>query len=254
MGNFIHPFRHETPGEILRGFIHLAAHILLFLFFLRTFSVQTAAIPSRSMEDQLMVGDHVLVDMVCFRSKKTVVERILFPPHRLHRGDIIAFHPPGSEDQVFIKRVIGLPGDQIRIQSGQVWVNNMALNENYLNRDIVTKPRCRSPLFTIPPKHVFCLGDNRSISNDSRSWGPLPIENILGKPWRIYWSFQSTPESYSASGFLQQIQRLFHYAAGFFDKTRWGRTCRRIQPHDHQGIPAERINLKTSTAITKSEK
>lgn len=201
-----------------------------------------------------MVGDHVLVDMVFFRAGETAVERIFFPPRRLCRGDIISFHPPGSEDLVFIKRIIGLPGDSIRIRGGRVWVNNVLLNENYLNREIAAKPLYGSQLFSIPRDHVFCLGDNRSASNDSRYWGPLPIENIIGKPWRIYWSFDSNPANYAAAGLPQQMRRLFLYAAGFVGKTRWERTCRRIQPIDFQGIPAERINLKTSTAMTKREK
>lgn len=227
----LNPFKHESPAETVRGFLSLAVYLLLFLFFVRTFVCQTMAVSSASMKNNLMVGDHVLVNMVHSRNGRNAIERLLMPPRTLCRGMVVAFHPPGPGNRVFVKRIIGLPGEEIRIQGGQVRVNGIRLKETYLAASGSPGRTGNSIYCRVPEDHYYCLGDNRTVSNDSRFWGPLPRENIVGIPWRIYWSFQSRAETYDCSGFFASMQRFVSYVTGFLYKTRWQRTYRRIQPN-----------------------
>ncbi|MDY0297027.1 MAG: signal peptidase I [Acidobacteriota bacterium] len=222
-------FKHESLAEAVRGFSILALHLLLLLFFCRTFVFQTLAVSSASMQDSLMVGDHVVVDMVRSRCGWNAIERIFLPTRPIIRGMIVVFHPPDSDERVFVKRVIGLPGDTIRMSAGRLNINGKPLRESYLACGIPQIAGNDDYACRVPPAHYFCLGDNRADSNDSRYWGFLPRRNIIGIPWRIYWSFRSTPETYACSGFAQHMQRFFDYVRGFLFRTRWKRTCRRVQ-------------------------
>ncbi len=150
---------------------------LILAFLLRTFVAEPRYIPSDSMIPTLQVGDRLVVDKLSY----------LF--HAPNRGDVVVFNPPDvpelsdiSKDNAFIKRVIGLPGQQVRVQQGQVYINNQPLKENYLAEPI----RYELPSFVVPEGQVFVLGDNRNYSNDSHVWGFLPKVNIIG---RAFWRF-----------------------------------------------------------------
>jgi len=231
-----------------------SSHILILLFFVRTFAVQTVAISSESMEDNLLVGDHILVDVVHSRKGSNMLERLLLPPRRLRRGMVVAFIPPNRKDRFFVKRIVGLPGEEIEFRGSRVLVNGVMLQEDYLSSRTRNDERHGFPRYRVPSGHFFCLGDNRSASNDSRYWGPLPRENIIGIPWRVYWSFRSKPDTYSCAGFVQHLRRMADYLTGFLHKTRWSRTYRRIQPDPDQSIFTVRMNLETNTAMTNNEK
>ena len=150
---------------------------LILAFLLRTFVAEPRYIPSDSMIPTLQVGDRLVVDKLSY----------LF--HAPNRGDVVVFNPPDvpelsdiGKDNAFIKRVIGLPGQQVRVQQGQVYINNQPLKENYLAEPI----RYELPSFVVPEGQVFVLGDNRNYSNDSHVWGFLPKVNIIG---RAFWRF-----------------------------------------------------------------
>lgn len=115
--------------------------------------------------------------------QRLVIEKITYHFHGPRRSDIVVLKLPEHTDELLIKRVIGLPGERIEIHDGQVFIDGVLLEEPYLDQ---RTPGFMAPL-VVPPFHVFVLGDNRIASNDSRSFGPVPLENILGKAWASYW-------------------------------------------------------------------
>lgn len=137
-------------------------------------------IPSESMLPTLKIGDHLFIDKISFEIKGL---------KDIERGDIVVFDPPASvktkDDIPFIKRVIGLPGETISIKSGVVYINGALLNEPYISE----KPFGDFKPYIIPDNMIFLMGDNRNDSYDSRSWGPLPVQNIIGKAEFRYYPF-----------------------------------------------------------------
>jgi signal peptidase I len=117
--------------------------------------------------------------------QRLVVEKISYRMHGPRRGDIVVFNMPQQSTELLIKRVVGLPGETVEIHSGMVYINGTPLSEPYLDQET----RGRFGPMVVPPLHVFVLGDNRSFSNDSRAFGAVPIENILGRAWFSYWPF-----------------------------------------------------------------
>ncbi len=149
---------------------------LLAALLIKTFLFQAFSIPSASMTDALGVGDRVLVNKVSYRFGE------------LDRGDIIVFHKPAnagpSETEEFIKRVIGLPGEQLELIDGVIHIDGRPLEEPYLRRGTVTRELAPQ---TVPDGYVFVMGDNRVISRDSRSFGPIPIDDIVGEAFLRLW-------------------------------------------------------------------
>ncbi len=164
--------------QAVRENLQIVAIALVLAFLLRTFVAEPRYIPSDSMVPTLQVGDRLVVDKISY----------LF--HAPNQGDIVVFNPPDvpqlsaiSKDNAFIKRVIGLPGQQVRVQQGRVYVNDQPLQESYLAEPIRYELRS----FVVPEGQVFVLGDNRNYSNDSHVWGFLPRENIIGRAaWRFF--------------------------------------------------------------------
>jgi signal peptidase I len=164
----------------VRDNVQIVVVALILAFLLRTFVAEPRYIPSDSMIPTLEVGDRLVVDKVSYT---------FHPPQP---GDIVVFNPPDvpelaaiSKDNAFIKRVIGVPGQEIRITQGRVYVNNQPLTEDYL----ASPMRYQLASFVVPEGQVFVLGDNRNYSNDSHVWGFLPTENIIGRAWFRFFPF-----------------------------------------------------------------
>jgi len=156
-----------------------AAIALALALFIRTFMFQPFKIPSESMVQTLMVGDHLLVNKMVY---------LLWPPER---GDIIVFRPPHEPDKDFVKRVIGLPGETISMRGDTIYINGKAIEEPYA---IYERPHGRGSLpgfeaIKVPEGKLFMMGDNRNNSQDSRAWGVLDIGSIHGKAFIIHWSW-----------------------------------------------------------------
>ena len=152
--------------------------------FLLTFVVQPFLIPSESMEHTLLVGDFLLVNKQVFAPANAIAEHLL-PYRQVQRGDIVVFHYPRDPSKSFIKRVIGVAGDRIRIDFGRVYVNDVPLDEDYLAP--VYEDQRSLAAIVVPPDSYFVLGDHRSMSNDSRDFGPVPAGSIYGKAVFGYW-------------------------------------------------------------------
>src|SRR5207247_2814549 len=182
--------------------------------------VQAFKIPTPSMEDNLLVGDHLLVNKFVFGARGSILDSVL-PFKDIKRGDVIVFKYPKDLSKHYVKRVIGLPGDHVKIVNKQVFVNGQALVEPYkvhkaplgvyaeAIRDFFPpKPHAQRPYgidegpdwydgyihvdeIVVPAGHYFAMGDNRDNSSDSRFWGFVPRENIVGKALVIYWSYET---------------------------------------------------------------
>ena len=145
---------------------------LVIALLVRTYVAEARYIPSESMLPTLKIGDHLIIDKISYEIKGL---------KDIQRGDIVVFDPPAAvqsnDDIPFIKRVIALPGETVSVNKGTVYINGEPLNEPY----IMEKPAVDFKPYTVPGDMVFVMGDNRNHSNDSRYWGPLPAQNIIGK-------------------------------------------------------------------------
>lgn len=221
----------------------------LLLLFGTTTLVQAFVIPTGSMEDTLLIGDHLLVDKLSY-SPAGPVSKYLLPYTPVKRGDIIVFRYPVDIRQTFVKRVVGIPGDRIRIESKNVILNGHPLQESYKftksdylqsYRDFFpTEPNVQlgepglrmleqhvvNKEVIVPPNSYFVMGDNRDSSLDSRYWGFVPRENIIGKPLLIYWSYDAPTARLAGSFDLEHVKDL---ATNFFTKTRWRRTLQLVR-------------------------
>ena len=145
---------------------------------------------------------------------------------------IVTFKSPAELDKEYVKRVIGLPGEKIKIVNKKVYINGKPLDEPYTyfkDKKIEGSVRDNLPDFTIPDHHYFCMGDNRDNSFDSRFWGPLHKDYIIGRPWRVYWSYESTTGEYLTPGIWYKIKDIGKTIINFFPKTRWSRTMKKIE-------------------------
>ena len=188
-------FQKSTVREYFESIV-IAVILALFV---RTWVVQAFKIPTGSMENNLLIGDHLLVNKFVFGPTATGLERALLPMHDIRRGEIIVFKYPDEPERDFIKRVIGLPGDVIELKSKKVYVNGQALDEPYVHfltpaavGSEVTSADVRENYgpVTVPPDQYFVMGDNRDNSQDSRYWGYLPRHYVKGKALMIYWSYE----------------------------------------------------------------
>jgi len=243
----------ETPStpaaEPARGFIAEWTVTIILLLFGTTTLVQAFVIPTGSMEDTLLIGDHLLVDKLAYAPGGPFSSHLL-PYHEVKRGDIIVFRYPVDIRQTFVKRAIGVPGDRIRLVNKKLLLNGKPVNEPYVyyKTEFIDSYRDNFPgepnvhlaesaidMLTnhvehgevvVPPKTVFAMGDNRDRSLDSRYWGFVPRENIIGKPLIIYWSYDApTDELANPSISLDHILDLVKH---FPTKTRWKRTFQLI--------------------------
>jgi signal peptidase I len=222
---------------------------LILLLFGTTTLVQAFVIPTGSMEDTLLVGDHVLVDKLAYSPSDAASGHVL-PYEDVHRGDIIVFRFPPDIKQTYVKRVMGVPGDRLHFKDKQLFLNGHALNEPYVVHKLENFNAYRDNFPTVPdasvvpsgldmlaahvtgdevvvpPHRYFALGDNRDNSSDSRYWGFVPRENIIGKPLIIYWSYDASTEDLSSQDI--SASHLIDMVLHFPTKTRWDRTFRLI--------------------------
>jgi signal peptidase I len=243
------------PKETLPESIASIASVLVSGLFIITFVFQAFEIPSGSMENTLLVGDHLFVDRLGPTAKASYMGPLI-PYRDIKRGDIVVFLTPNpSEAGLFlVKRIMGVPGDHLHLDHGVLYVNGVRQNEPYLNPDkgyypyIDDFPSVPPTYYTgltpewlmdmpshlqngelvIPRDHYFGMGDNRSNSRDSRFWGLIPRENIIGRPLFVYWSFKTPADQSAKTTFAERAAFLFHIVVHFFDETRWSRMFHRV--------------------------
>src|ERR1700744_754823 len=246
--------KRETP---LEGFASVCGVLVMGLFAL-TFIFQNFLIPSSSMASTLQVGDHVMVEREMLAPASRWMP--LLPYRDVRRGDVVVFYKPIPETDgnpiPLVKRVVGIPGDRIHLRNGIVYLNGGAQSEPEAAKpsaasydpyvdDFPSVPPTDHPDVTaawsvllpesmqgndlvVPPGHYFMMGDNRDRSMDSRYWGFVPRENILGRPLLVYWSFESPENNELKPAMSEQGRSIGPEMVHFFDKTRWGRTLHRV--------------------------
>jgi len=222
----------ERKYSSFRENFELITETLIYVFFVMTFLLQSFVIPTGSMKDNILVGDHILVDKIAYAKSLGTLDSIMLPALEIKRGMIVTFKSPAELDKEYVKRVIALPGERIKIVNKKVYIDNEPLNEPYTffkDPNIQTSYRDNFPEFTVPENFYFCMGDNRDKSYDSRFWGPVPADFIIGKPWRIYWSFESESSDYLTPGFKHRLKDLGKTIINFIPKTRWSRTLKEIE-------------------------
>jgi signal peptidase I len=227
------PFRKSTIREYAESIV-IAVILALFV---RTWVVQAFKIPTGSMENNLLIGDHLLVNKFIFGPTASPIERALLPVRDVRRGDVIVFKYPDEPERDFIKRVIGLPGETLELRAKKVYIDGQPLDEPYVH---FLQPASESQEVTsfdvrenfrpvrVPEGFYFVMGDNRDNSQDSRYWGFLPRHYIKGRALMIYWSYESGREDYLEEGVGATAKRMFSVVTHFFTKTRWERLFHQI--------------------------
>jgi signal peptidase I len=250
------PDKPPAKSAVREGLESLVVTLITALFVI-TFLVQAFQIPSSSMEDTLLIGDHVMVDKLSFAPPTAWLGPLpdLLPYRPIHRGDVVVFKYPVDPTMHLVKRAIGLPGDRVRIRHRQVFVNGQALVEPFSGhksgfheeyRDEFPEPPV-GPVFqewsremprhvkdgwlVVPQGYYFVMGDNRDYSSDSRYWGFVPRENIVGRPVIVYWSLNSTSHDYQRTG-IPSPKSVWETLVNLPRKIRWERIFRTIH-----GVP-----------------
>ncbi|HEX7795052.1 MAG TPA: signal peptidase I [Vicinamibacterales bacterium] len=230
-------FRKSTVREYFESIV-IAVILALFI---RTFVVQAFKIPTGSMENNLLIGDHLLVNKFLFGPSQSRIERAILPMGTIKRGDVIVFKYPEEPDRDYIKRVIGLPGETVEMKNKKIFINGVPLDEPYVHfleppsteTDVheVTSidVRERYGPIIVPPNQYFVMGDNRDNSQDSRYWGFLQRDYIKGKALLIYWSYEAEREDYETEGPGATLRGLGSVFAHFFTRTRWDRMLHQIR-------------------------
>lgn len=244
----------ETPLEAIASI----CVVLVVGLFVMAFIFQNFVIPSASMEKTLLIGDHVVVDRGTFAPPTKWAPFVHYRP--VERNDIIVFLKPNPEtpDLILVKRAIGVAGDHIHLQHGVVYINGVAQNQPFarmpddslegqqdgyipyrddfpaitpgMDQELTEVWREELPTdivngdLVVPPGKVFAMGDNRTESLDSRFWGFVPVQNIMGRPMFVYWSFQTPADQEDKTSIGDRIGFMFHVVIHIFDQTRWKRT------------------------------
>lgn len=242
----------ESLTSVLLDSVQFLASTVVVAIFVIVFLTQAFQIPSESMEDTLLVGDYLLVDKVYYGQGGIWSE--MLPYHPVKRGDIVVFKWPVRPQQHFVKRVVGVPGDRLRLTHGRLYVNGKPVEESYAiyrthtydaYRDDFPNVRYRGRQVTdawwddfpgfvrnsellVPEGHYFVLGDNRDQSLDSRYWGFVPRENIIGKPFLIYLSLETQPMSTAGPPADDKIGRFGYVLSNLPGLARWNRMLRLV--------------------------
>lgn len=218
--------------SVFREYLESIVVAVVLALFIRTFAVQAFKIPTGSMEPNLLIGDHLLVNKLVYSPSFGPLEDTLLGKRAIERGHVVVFKFPEDPTRDFIKRVIGLPGETVEIRNKLVYVNGTPLEEPYAH--FIEAPlRPDDPEFghggdglrdhwgphTVPAGQLLVLGDNRDNSRDSRFWGFLPVDQVKGRALVVYWSYEATREEYHRTGVVEWVRDTL----SAFGRTRWKR-------------------------------
>lgn len=262
------------PEKKHNGIAEWATTILLLLFG-TTALAQPFVIPTGSMEDTLLIGDHLLVDKLSYAPAGSLTKYLL-PYQEPRHGDIIVFRYPPNLNETLVKRLIGAPGDRLKIANGVVYRNGVRLNEPYVYHKYAYDPmldnfptECCRPVreasaveaqrqmlatnvvngeLVVPPGMYFAMGDNRDNSSDSRFWGFVPRENLVGKPVLIYWSYRASTEDLTGETAGSLLSHFVDVGEHFFTRTRWNRMFQPIRGFPDSQLPKDPLPVNPGQA------
>ncbi len=227
--------------SVIREYFELIVETAVYVFFVITFVFQSFLIPTSSMEDTLLIGDHLFVNKFIYGQTYFSWEKKILPVKDIERGDIVVFRYPEDPTKDFVKRVIGEPGERLEIKKKEVFVDGKKLLEPYVKHkdpNIYTADntvlmdyiiRDNFYIDKIPENSYFVMGDNRDNSLDSRYWGPLKRDYVNGRPWIIYWSFKGSRKQYLSPGLVNRVKGMLYSILNIFTKTRWKRTLKIVR-------------------------
>jgi signal peptidase I len=216
--------RKSTTREYFESIV-ITAIIALFA---TTFVVQAFKIPTGSMESNLLIGDHLLVNKFIYGLHSSFLSKIL-PFKEPLRGDVIVFKYPSNPEVAYVKRLIGMPGDTVEMVGRTIYVNGSALKEDYTQYIDPNSIYEHFGPVTVSPDSYFAMGDNRDNSQDSRYWGFVPRGHIIGRALVIYWSYETPRDEYLQTGVGDRFKQFADVFLNFITKTRWSRTFRIIR-------------------------
>lgn len=251
----VRPVHRPGPTATVADYLESFLVTVLIALFGTTFVVQAFKIPSESMKPTLQVGDHLLVNKFIFGGRGEWYEKLL-PYRSIRRGDILVFKYPFDDHPHYVKRVIGIPGDRIRIVDQKVYVNGARLDEPYVLHDpgasdpfgdnfpppdsysveIGLRPEWAAKIMqyvhhdelVVPENHYFVMGDNRDHSWDSRYWGFVDRDAVMGRPMVIYWSIEATSSDYTNRGLSGSLSGIWQAVLHLPSRTRWHRMLREV--------------------------
>jgi len=197
----------------------------LFIFFLKTFIGEASVVPTASMEGTILVGDHLIMNKLLYGPEIPLLHWRLPMLKTIHRGEIVVFRYPKDPSQTFLKRVAAVGGDVVEIRNGTLYVNAQPMHEPYAvhNRPAHSAHEHMSAL-VVPAGQLFVMGDNRDNSSDSREWGFVPVDNVIGEPLFVYWSYDAPSARWLDENFSHQMAFYGSIVENFFSRTRWRRT------------------------------
>jgi signal peptidase I len=246
------PEHPESVWDTLRSLLI----VLVVVLGIRTFVAEATVIPTASMESTILIGDHVFLNKLLYGPRLPYTSLRLPPLREVHRLDIVAFRYPRNPSVMFVKRVIGVGGDVVKIEDKKVYINGRALFEPYaqfqfntmlpLRDDFPPTPSLLETLpaawgldpawsrempsfirndgLHVPPGYLFVMGDNRDNSLDSRFWGFVPLENVVGEPLFVYWSYDAPTKDWTADSLEARLKFDVSIVWNFLKNTRWSRT------------------------------
>jgi signal peptidase I len=218
----------EFQKSTIREYFESIVITAIIALFATTFVVQAFKIPTGSMETNLLIGDHLLVNKYVYGINSGFVGKLL-PYKAPKRGDVIVFKYPNNPEVAYVKRLIGMPGDKIEMIGRTVYVNGQALKEDYTRYIDPGSVYAHFGPYQVPDSQYFAMGDNRDNSQDSRYWGFVPRDYLLGKALVIYWSFETPRDEYLKTGVTDRAGQFADVFINFFSKTRWKRTLQIIR-------------------------
>src|SRR6266581_125698 len=222
--------------SVAREYLESVVVAVILALFIRTFAIQAFKIPTGSMETNLLIGDHLLVNKLVYSPSLGALESTLLGKKEVQRGHVVVFKFPEEPARDFIKRVIGLPGETVQIRDKKVYINGNPLDEPYA-RFLEPPLRHDDPEYglrgedgrdsygprVVPPGHLFVMGDNRDNSRDSRSWGFLPVDQVKGRALIVYWSYEASKQEMQSATFFEWLKAMGSLVLHFHQKTRWER-------------------------------
>ena len=215
----------DHPKSMARDYFETICVFVIFLLFSRAFVFQQSKIPTGSMKDTILIGDYILVNKFVYSGTPTALENAVLPVKPIERGDVVIFKYPSEPEVDYVKRVIGLPGEEMHIINGVVFIDGVPLDEPYVKH---TQPPGRRTYDNYGPRvisdeHYFCMGDNRDQSADSRAWGTVHRSLMRGRALLIWYSFEEDPDAYRKTAIRDKLGGIVTKVIHFFDRTRWSR-------------------------------
>jgi signal peptidase I len=209
-------WRRSTGRLLLMALIILAV---------RVFIGEASVVPTGSMEGTILVGDHLFMDKFLYGPEIPLLHWRMPVLKTIHRGDIVVFRYPRNPEEIYLKRVAAVGGDRLEIRDGVLFINSRAISEPYAVHHGPAHSRYEqmAPII-VPQGKLFVLGDNRDNSSDSRDWGFVPVENVIGEPMFVYWSYDAPTSRWLDQNLEHRMLFYASIAGNFFSHTRWSRT------------------------------